>query len=464
MAGVAKRKEVGRLLQVLEDARAGPVRDGVHLLDVLTQLKVFGRDPANAEPLYCKDGISLLAEYAFAHSTTTSKEALRCIANALLLAPNLRQDFIDLELLPKAAERLKSEDLDDQFLISRILLLLTYGTNLNQDEVLRRFSVASTINLHLAHHSRACEKLEDESQSNGLAAMALSEILKLLFNLSARQENTILFQPAVRPVLSMLSSMKLPLRCLDPPISLLINVLVNLDFSYTEASNSSDGEFLSQTQGYTLVDKLIDVLEKSLGSYNESELEMSLPPLLTVLRKLCDIAREDLRAHMQAKLLPVHEARDVPLGKSNTVPSRLLRLSSSAVAPNLREIIPALMFELSDQDPQKFIENIGYGFAAGFLASHNIAMPESAKQAPRATKNSATELPVNPITGQRLDKEPEDEGPPMTTEEKEREAERLFVLFERLNATGVVNVQNPVRRAMNEGKLEPRIEELDDSD
>ena len=464
MTGVTKRKEVGRLLQVLKDERAGPVRDGAHLLDVLTQLKVFGRDPANAEAMYCKDGISLLAEYAFAHAKTTSKEALRCIANALLLAPNLRQDFIDLELLPKATERLKSEDLDDQFLLSRIILLLTYGTNLNQDEVLRRYSVASTINMHLAHHSSAGEKLEDKSQSVSLATMALSEVLKLLFNLSARQENNILFQPAVRPILSMLSSMKLPLRCLDPPISLLINALVNLDIGHAEASNSSKGESLSQTDVRTLVDRLIDVLEKGLGSYKESELETSLPPLLTVLRKVHDIAREDLRAHMQDKLLPVHEARDVPFGKSNTLPSRLLRLSSSAMAPNLREIIPALMFELSDQDPQKLIENIGYGFAAGFLASHNIAMPEGAKAASRATKNTTTEIPVNPITGQRLDKEPEDDGPPMTTEEKEREAERLFVLFERLNATGVVNVQNPVRQAMNEGKLESRIEELDDSD
>ena len=38
---------------------------------------------------------------------------------------------------------------------------------------------------------------------------------------------------------------------------------------------------------------------------------------------------------------------------------------------------------------------------------------------------------INPITGQRTDMEPVDTGPEMTDEEKEREAERLFVLFER---------------------------------
>ncbi|KAL1839804.1 hypothetical protein VTK73DRAFT_3914 [Phialemonium thermophilum] len=48
----------------------------------------------------------------------------------------------------------------------------------------------------------------------------------------------------------------------------------------------------------------------------------------------------------------------------------------------------------------------------------------------------------------------------MTDEEKEREAERLFVLFERLKKTGVVDVQNPVEQAFREG----RVQELDDDE
>ncbi len=42
----------------------------------------------------------------------------------------------------------------------------------------------------------------------------------------------------------------------------------------------------------------------------------------------------------------------------------------------------------------------------------------------------------------------------MTDEEKEREAEKLFVLFERLKATGVVNAINPVEQAARQGTLE----------
>jgi hypothetical protein len=59
--------------------------------------------------------------------------------------------------------------------------------------------------------------------------------------------------------------------------------------------------------------------------------------------------------------------------------------------------------------------------------SNNIPMPEE------EMKKHAQEqgIPVNPITGQRLDREENVETEPMTQEEKEREAERLFVLFER---------------------------------
>jgi len=70
---------------------------------------------------------------------------------------------------------------------------------------------------------------------------------------------------------------------------------------------------------------------------------------------------------------------------------------------------------------------------------------------PSAQSDSSSQREVNPITGQFLDEE--DHGPSfadMTDEEKEREAERLFVLFERLKKTGVVDVENPIAKAMRE--------------
>ena len=52
----------------------------------------------------------------------------------------------------------------------------------------------------------------------------------------------------------------------------------------------------------------------------------------------------------------------------------------------------------------------------------------------------------------------------MTDEEKEREAEKLFVLFERLNKTGVVSVENPLRTAVQEGRFEELPDDEDEGE
>ena len=58
---------------------------------------------------------------------------------------------------------------------------------------------------------------------------------------------------------------------------------------------------------------------------------------------------------------------------------------------------------------------------------------------------------INPITG-TFQQEREDPADEMTQEEKEREAEKLFVLFERLEKAG--GMENPIKKALHEGKLE----------
>lgn len=112
-----------------------------------------------------------------------------------------------------------------------------------------------------------------------------------------------------------------------------------------------------------------------------------------------------------------------------------------------------MLFELSGEDPTKFVANVGYGYASGFLMSQNIPVPQNATDS--LAEGGGEGVRINPITGQRLDAETYvDEGPPMTDEEKEIEAEKLFVLFERLRATGMVDVVNPVRQAVEEGRFE----------
>jgi len=156
--------------------------------------------------------------------------------------------------------------------------------------------------------------------------------------------------------------------------------------------------------------------------------------------------------------------------------------------PHLRNSVSELLFALCDQDGKfikfmlklypichfwptyslpntlnianLFIRHVGYGNAAGFLMSKNILIPPSSASSSNTTHS---DKPINPITGQYYD----DEFPSlsnMTDEEKEREAEKLFILFERLKKTGVMDVVNPVEEAIKSGKIQEYEEKEEDDD
>lgn len=100
------------------------------------------------------------------------------------------------------------------------------------------------------------------------------------------------------------------------------------------------------------------------------------------------------------------------------------------LTPYLQQLVPALLFELSDRDPTRFIRNVGYGHAAGYTFSRGVQLsPEDL--AAGSSGNTVGRFEYNPITGQRRNTEPRHDLPKMTEEEKEHEAEGLFVLFER---------------------------------
>lgn len=140
--------------------------------------------------------------------------------------------------------------------------------------------------------------------------------------------------------------------------------------------------------------------------------------------------------------------------------ARLLRLSTSIIG-HIGLSAGSLLYELSSNDADEFVRNVGFGYASGFLASNGIPLPSTTAN----TAGSNMGRPSNPITGQALDAEAPQEDPfaGMSEEEREREAERLFVLFERLRATGVVDIQNPVQQAVESGRFQ-EIEDSSDSD
>lgn len=251
--------------------------------------------------------------------------------------------------------------------------------------------------------------------------MALAESQKLLFNITFYQPSLVAdFTDIVPSLFTILFRTNLPAPPLEQTISTTINALLNLDLPGTTNSTPAN------------TDRLVEILSKSIDAYSEAELDTKAMPLVTFLRKYNTASTPETQESLKTHLLPSDKAREQPLGKDNTLASRLLRLSSSASLLQLRDNVSTLLFELSDSDPSKFIHNIGYGHAAGFLATHQIDVPQEAMGGQGASSSgSGTGADVNPVTGQWRNKEEVDDLPEMTEEEKEREAERLYVLFER---------------------------------
>ena len=299
---------------------------------------------------------------------------------------------------------------------------------------------------NLARHSKQCSKSTAKNPIPPNNTLALSETLKLLFNLTQFYPNQApTFTKSMLHILKILGTITIPSPPLQPPVTYLLNSLVNLDLEDTKAKHFIQNPLFPKFDAKVNANRLIDILDRSVRHYDEEQLEQLANPLLSLLRKIYDFAPENIRTHMRCLLLPSDAERTQPLGKSNTLSAYLLRLSTSAAAPNLRETISNLLFELSNRDATSFVRNVGYGFASGFLMTHDLPVPENALEAwstdsqsslghvedPGEKVTNVNGVEINPVTGQRRDMEPAGLEIEMTDEEKEREAERLFVLFER---------------------------------
>jgi hypothetical protein len=285
--------------------------------------------------------------------------------------------------------------------------------------------------------------------------MALTETCKLMFNITHFYPDlNVTFSKSIPPLLQILYKSKISSPPLDTPLSAVINALINLDLPEKSGHHFSHTSLFPKLDPKGLPEHIVNILDAAISYYKEAELDQCAAPVLTLIRKIYEIAPENVKKYMEFLLLPTDAERSKPLGKSDTLSSRLLRLSTSALTPTLRTSISAMMFELSGEDSNKFVQNVGYGFAAGFLMSQGMPVPENAGEAFAEGGAEGSGARINPVTGQRMDTEAQDDLPPMTEEEKEKEAERLFVLFDRLKRTGVVDFVHPVQQAKDEGRFE----------
>ncbi len=384
----------------------------------------------------------------------------------MFLKPAARQTFVDLGYEPKACSKLSNDNRDDEFLISRLIFLTTYGTTVDLPKLIEEHQLADSIVQHLSRHAaRSFSHPSTPNRADPMEEMALAETLKLLFNITNfAKDHVNSFDAALPHVASILCNYGLPRTTtpLDPPFSLLINALLNLNL----ASPTAQSALYPSDEPIRVANRLLQLLDLAMKSYADTELDQCVTPLICALSVVYEHAPDSnakptsddkptpikddsdsntdpntnpdaVRALVRTTLLPTEDDRKTVLGKTGTLPSRLLRNWTNPLAPQFRSAIGHLYFDLSGRDAGRFIENVGYGYASGFLFENNIAVPAGAVEGSPSSKAasgggaSGSRRPVNPITGQFLDEEKFEELPEMTMEEKEREAERLFVLFER---------------------------------
>ncbi|KAK3934255.1 guanine nucleotide exchange factor synembryn-domain-containing protein [Diplogelasinospora grovesii] len=416
-----KQKEIEELLCALEtDTHNG----GQKQEDFLTQLLSYTRstciDDTYLAPLFSKRGMGVLGRYAFGENQRqpapeNRTTALKCLNN--VLDPPDKAELLPIAIIlvsclakTKKLPTLTDSEWDD----------LVHFVNTNMySSPLTLTSPATTT-------------------------------LKLLSTLAVRYESQAYrFLPSLHTILQFLDNIpSVSGWPLEPAASLLINCLASIPFNHHTSAEFP--EWPGVVNRLTdIVRSAIPILKKSHGDEKEV-----LPLLMVLLRIAQSQQQPPARARLSEKVLPSSSDRVQPLGQGSSLPHLLLNLSSTSAEPQVREIILALFFELSDKSPNKFVENIGFGNAAGFISSKGLQLSPDQLRAGAGREN------VDPITGQRRDMQPRREEIEMTEEDKEREAERLFVLFERLRATGVVNVQNPVAQFHDSG----RFEELPEDD
>lgn len=276
-------------------------------------------------------------------------------------------------------------------------------------------------------HADAAKGLATSKSRSPVELLALSEILKLIFNVTYYFPTTrSCFTTSISPILDIL--IRVPLMCLPlpPPINLLLNALMNLELS--EASMSP---LFLQPDSVAGVEHLIKILDFAVTDAADTTMETTTTPIISLLSQVYGRAPRNIQQFMRKRLLPSPEERSKPLGKGPSLAARLLRLSTSAVSTNVKEPLSNLLFDLSDQDSAKFVENVGFGHASGFLHNHNLPTPRLLDCTSNKDGQDGTIPDVNFVTGQNIADELDNVGPEMTEDEKMREAERLFVLFER---------------------------------
>lgn len=277
------------------------------------------------------------------------------------------------------------------------------------------------------------------------------------------------------PLLQMFTS--IPIKADAPlaaPTSHLIHALISIPlnsstsavwFKQSQSNHTAPSQSEAFIQARRLFDSAlshylpgkVDPDDASVRARCDAEakntLEDLLRPLVILITRMAS-ADVDIKLSLRKSIIPPDLDRKVALESRTDTLGRCLRLLPSVYHPQLRDAIGELLFTLSDSDASTLSALVGYGNVAGFLMNKGVMTTPTAPPSSSSgvSLTTASGEAINPITGTVQEERPLPSD--MTDEEKEREAEKLFVLFDRLEKTGAMpSSANPIRKMAEKGML-----------
>ncbi|XP_028332639.1 synembryn-A [Gouania willdenowi] len=408
------------------------------------------------------------------------KEAMKVLCNVVYNSSIAQEKFSTLRLINGLIQGLRpgagsSSPSSVQFYQLRLMFLVTalrpeLSTQLQQTGGVSLLTAALERCLEVQWKDQYEGSLDPAAPPISLdASQQIIEILKILFNIThsshrkvPSEDDAALYRHLVailrlclmrKSVLTtdadelqghtvnLLSA--LPLQCLD------VLLMVPLE----QNSEQCEGRRLNMD----CVHALLMFMERRLESGDK--IKEKLTPILNLLTESCRAHRET-RHYIRKHILP--PLRDVTHRPEEgcTVKSRLIRLMTH-LDTDVKHCAAELIFVLCKENVRRFVKYTGYGNAAGLLATRGLLGGQGFRtSSPDAHYSSDSDSDteeyrqvkdrINPVTG-RVEAEMPDPMEGMSEEEKEEEAKRLIMLFNKLSRDNIIQPMG----VNAEGKLVP---------
>lgn len=503
-------KEVLEFVDKFDSTKADPA-DISNVEIQLHRLKALGRDAAISNTLTPEIADNIVNKFIVTNiSKKATVEAFTIIANGLVLNTSLLGAWNPSAAFPIVLSEYAKDDLSlkESYLFGRLLFLFTFNGIELPDTLLTR--CIEVIDLKMNQVLGNIHTLTSTVIVNPLIRLSFIELMKFIFNLVHHYPDQTLDPLQHTEVITRISHVFLHIKPRLPE-----NVDITRYILHTLMCVPIDTWFGHADHRSLILENLFEYCHLVTSS-PEYQNEHTLSPCLTCLQKIVSYVWETLPDNSETQelkricrqyLYPSEKDRELSLGKSDSLASNLTNLENDITLQTCNCLIQEIYLIIFDRNQQALTDVMGFGFASrflvstGFLDESTMASSLAAQQQQQQDQtqgrivevegktpeslnnnkagspavsvpssppaNSSTTLgsdstapsenlpPVNPVTGQYLHTESQDEKrrqaqrewDAMTEEEKEREGERMFTLFERLKKNGIIKVSNPLEMA-----------------